>query len=246
LQIGLYSLNYNHSTFLKMNLKDESLYYLKRIFKHKDIKSKRDKVWCNQLYKHQCIFIHIPKTAGISVSVSLLGKSIGNMSALYYQALFGKEDFNNYFKFAFVRNPFTRLVSAYEFLKQGGGGPLDAKNVQIVQPYDTLEDFVINYLTPTTAKANRYFRPQYQFICDSDNRMLIDYIGRFESIEDDYEYIRKKIGSGEPLKKLNITPTSKRSVKEHYLNNVVLQKVIAIYKKDFEFFGYSKDVSDVV
>ncbi len=107
-----------------MNLKDESFYYLKRIFKSRSLKSKRNKAWVRQLDKHKCIFVHIPKTAGISVSVSLLGESIGNMSAMYYRALFGKEDFRLYFKFAFVRNPFTRLISAFEFLKKGGGGHL--------------------------------------------------------------------------------------------------------------------------
>lgn len=228
-----------------MNLKDESLYYLKRIFKRKTLKSKREKAWFNQLYKHKCIFVHIPKTAGISVSVSLLGKSIGNMSALYYLALFGKEDFNKYFKFAFVRNPFSRLVSAFEYLKAGGGGPLDVNEVQSVKPYKSLEDFVLNHLTPATAKSNRYFRPQHYFICDSDDKMLVDYLGRFETIEQDYEYIRNKIASGEPLKKLNITRANKRGVEEYYSNKEVLQKVIAIYDKDFDLFGYSKELSDI-
>jgi hypothetical protein len=229
-----------------MNLKDESLYYLKRIFKYKDIKSKREKVWCNQLYKHKCIFIHIPKTAGISVSVSLLGKGIGNMSALYYLTLFGKEDFNNYFKFTFVRNPYTRLVSAYEFLKAGGAGPVDAKNAQAVQPYSNLEDFVITYLTPSTAKVNRYFRPQNQFICDSDNRILVNYLGRFETIEEDYDYIRNKIGTGEPLQKLNVTKSKKDSMEHYYTSNDMIQKVISIYEKDFELLGYSKDLSAIL
>lgn len=228
-----------------MNLKDESLYYLKRVFKGKDLKSKRAKAWANQLDKHRCIFIHIPKTAGISVSVSLLGEIIGNMPALYYQTLFGKEDFSNYFKYAFVRNPFTRLISAYEFLKVGGYDEHDAKNAEVVKPYKSFEDFVINYLTPSTAKANRYFRPQHYFVCDSGDKILTDYLGRFETIEKDYEYIRKKIGWGEPLKKLNITQTNKRPATEYYSNKEVLKKVITIYDKDFELFGYSKELSDI-
>jgi len=229
-----------------MNLKDESLYYLKRIFKQRSIKHKRRKAWVNQLDKHQCIFIHITKTAGISVSVSLLGESIGNMPALYYQALFGKEDFNKYFKFAFVRNPFTRLISAYDFLKDGGGGPLDVDNIEVVKPYKSLEDFVMNYLTPSTAKANRYFRPQHYFICDSDDKIMTDYLGRFETLEKDYEYIRNKIGTGEPLKKLNITKSKRLPVEHYYTSKEMIQKVISIYEKDFELLGYSKELSDTI
>lgn len=229
-----------------MNLKDESLYYLKRIFNQRTLNAKRKKAWFNTLYKHQCIFIHITKTAGISISVSLLGKSIGNMSALYYQILFGKKDFNNYFKFAFVRNPFTRLISAYEFLKQGGGGPADAKIAQTVKPYKSLEDFVLNYLTPATAKTNRYFRPQHYFICDSDNRLLTDYLGRFETIEKDYEYISNKIGVGEPLQKLNVTKSKRLPYEQYYTSDAMIKKVISIYKKDFELLGYSKELSAVL
>lgn len=223
-----------------MNLKDESQYYLKRIFKHNTLKAKKKTAWYNQLNKHRCIFIHIPKTAGISVSVSLLEESIGNMSALYYQSLFGKEDFNKYFKFAFIRNPFTRLISAYEFVKEGGGGPVDLKIAEAVAPYKNLEDFVMHYLTPATAKANRYFRPQYCFICDSGDRLLTDYLGRFETIEKDYDYIRSKIHTGAPLKKLNVTKGKRLSIEQYFTTNAMIEKVISIYKKDFELLGYSK------
>ena len=229
-----------------MNLKDESLYYFRRILKRNTLKYKRKQEWSNQLYKHQCIFVHIPKTAGISVSVSLLNKSIGNMSALYYLALFGKEDFNSYFKFAFVRNPFTRLISAFEFLKGGGGGPADEKIAHTIKPYKSLEDFVMNYLTPATAKANRYFRPQHYFICDSDNRLLTDYLGRFETIEKDYEYIRNKIGTGEPLQKLNVTKSKRLSAAQYYTSDAMIQKVISIYEKDFELLGYSTNLSAIL
>ncbi len=228
-----------------MNLKDECVYYLKRIVKKRVINTKKEMDWFTQMDKHKCIFVHIPKTAGISVSVSLLGKSIGNMSALYDQVLFGKKDFASYFKFSFVRNPFTRLISAYEYLKTGGGGASDVTNCQAVIHSTSLEDFVLNYLTPSTTKSNRYFRSQHQFVCDSANKILIDYVGRFETIDENYEFIRHKIRVGKPLQKLNITHTQKQSVKEYYANEAVVNKVISTYKKDFELFGYSKNISDI-
>ncbi len=226
-----------------MNLKDEAFYYSVRIFKKKTLQFKREKEWYNQCHKHKCIFIHIPKTAGVSVSASLLGKGIANTPALYYKVLFGKEDFNNYFKFAFVRNPFTRLISAYEFLQSGGGGPYDEKIVSMIKPYKCFENFVTQYLNPTTIKTGRYFRPQHYFVCDSNNKMMINYVGRFEELEKDYEFIRTKIGTGEPLKKLNVTKNKKFSLEEYYSNSKIIQKVISIYNKDFELFGYSKEIS---
>ncbi len=118
-------------------------------------------------------------------------------------------------------------------------------NVKAVQPYDTLEDFVLQYLTPDTANTNRYFRPQHSFVCDSENRVLVDFIGRFESLHDDYETIRQKTGTGNPLKKLNVTQADIKPPEEYFANKEVLRKVITIYGEDFKLFGYSTAISEI-
>ena len=74
--------------------------------------------------KHKCIFIHVPKAAGSSVETSEIfedqriktGEYVGgHTTALEYRETYpGK--FKNYFKFAFVRNPYSRLVSAFSYL----------------------------------------------------------------------------------------------------------------------------------
>lgn len=223
---------------MALNLKDESIYYLKRMLTDSKLKSLRAKNAFHEFDKHRCIFIHIPKTAGISVARSLLQTRIGHLSALDFQAVMGKEDFKRYFKFAFVRNPFTRLVSAYEFMQAGGYGPVDQPIVEVVRRYKTLEEFVLGYLTPGAAKAIRHFRPQHYFICNSNQELMVDYLGRFEHLDQDYEYIRQKIGAGEPLKKLNTTKTKKNSLQEYFANQQVIDKVSTIYQKDFQLFNY--------
>lgn len=111
-----------------MNFTDELDYRLKRILRKRILEMRRRR--CD-FDKYKCIFIHVPKTAGVSVAKSLLGKPTVHWSALNCRLIFGKEDFNNYFKFSFVRNPFTRLISAYEFLRNGGYGPSDKMIVTI-------------------------------------------------------------------------------------------------------------------
>lgn len=67
------------------------------------------------------IFIHIPKVAGISL-IHALGfehEHRWHMPLKYYQHI-SEEKFEQYFKFAFVRNPWDRVFSAYQFLAQGG------------------------------------------------------------------------------------------------------------------------------
>ncbi|MFP4354891.1 MAG: sulfotransferase family 2 domain-containing protein [Phycisphaerae bacterium] len=80
--------------------------------------------------KYRCIFVHIPKAAGVSVCQTLFGNLAGGHDTIEkYQKVFSWSDYKRYFKFTFVRNPWDRLASAYRFLRKGGsrsgmrGGP---------------------------------------------------------------------------------------------------------------------------
>ena len=79
--------------------------------------------------KYKCIHIHIPKTAGTSITKALHGKDFvlfdtnkkiwrQHATALETREHYGKEKWDSYFKFSIVRNPFDRLVSAYNWLCQ--------------------------------------------------------------------------------------------------------------------------------
>ena len=53
--------------------------------------------------RHMCIFVHIPKTAGVSICRALFGNLAGgHASVSMYQIVFSKEEFDRYFKFTFV------------------------------------------------------------------------------------------------------------------------------------------------
>ena len=72
------------------------------------------------------IFVHIPKAGGVSVAISLYGNRAGSHTSVSgYQLVFSAAEFQSYFKFTFVRNPWDRLYSAYRFLSAGGMNDLD-------------------------------------------------------------------------------------------------------------------------
>ena len=81
----------------------------------------REGTLLNSFLRNKIIFIHVPKTAGVSIIRSLFGDVTleSHRNFQFYQKIFRK-DFENYFTFSFVRNPWDRLYSSYMFLKKGG------------------------------------------------------------------------------------------------------------------------------
>ncbi len=71
-------------------------------------------------YKHKAIFIHIPKVAGTSIANALFGESVGHRPLRRHVA-FCPELVEEYFKFTFVRNPYDRLFSAYNYFSSHVG-----------------------------------------------------------------------------------------------------------------------------
>ena len=71
----------------------------------------------NISYSSKFIFIHVPKNAGTSIHKSVgLDKSI-HVTLKQYIKLLGKEQYESMFSFAFVRNPFSRFISLYNYAR---------------------------------------------------------------------------------------------------------------------------------
>ncbi len=188
-------------------------------------------------FKTKTIFIHIPKTAGISVVLSLYGgkMSMSHTRLRMFRLLFTEEEFDSFYKFAFVRHPTDRLISAFHFLKGGGVTPYDRDFSEAqLAPYDDFSSFVRNWLTPANAYTYVHFVPQHDFVTIR-GKLGIDYVGRFETLADDYEHIRKTTGIGEPLEKYNARPPSKERLE---LAPDVRRIIEKVYEKDFELFDY--------
>ncbi len=187
----------------------------------------------------QSIFVHITKSAGTSVALSLFGKLPYHYRAWEYRVIFGRRRFNQYFKFAFVRNPWDRLYSAYSYLKGGGWNDDDrAWSQQHLADIDDFEQFVLEWLTPERLYAHIHFWPQSDFICDKHGKPLIDYLGYFEEIQDDFQVIAQKLGSDATLAHTN---KSKRAGYQQVYSEAAKQKVAQLYQADITHFGYRFD-----
>ncbi len=189
----------------------------------------------------QSIFVHIPKAAGISVGYSLYGRHTGNHTTVAeYQMAFSRNEFNTFFKFCFVRNPWDRLLSAYLFMKNGGRNKGDRKWAdENLTGFNSFNHFVLDWLNTENANSGIHFKPQNQFITTPNSLPpKVNFVGFFENIENDWEGIRKKMGVKSPLIFNNKTESKKKDYRSYY-NNKTIEIVASVYHDDIALFGYS-------
>ena len=188
--------------------------------------------------EYKCIFVHIPKTGGKSVSRAIFGNLGGGHNHIRkYKIVFGPYTFRKYYKFAFVRNPYSRLVSAYIFLSNGGDDKYDRDwaNEHIVH-YESFDNFVRNWINPANIFKKSHFKPQVHYICNDKLQVEVDYVGRFEELEKDFQHICGILNIERELPHYNSSNKTKRW-KEYY-NTETFAIVNEVYKEDFEVFNY--------
>lgn len=184
----------------------------------------------------RCIFIHIPKTAGTSVARTLFGRGSRHVPWFEYQRA-NPRKFRKYFKFAFVRNPWDRLVSTYFYLKSGGLNEMDrAWADEHLAGYESFEEFVMEWLTEERTWSWVHFKPQHYFICEDELRIQVDFVGRMERVNKDFQTVAHRLGCTRAL------ATGNRSRHRHYSAYYTAElrdKVAQVYAADIRLFGYS-------
>lgn len=193
--------------------------------------------------KNKCIFIHIPKTAGTSIGEALFGTGrTGHFEWIYYKEI-DSESFSNFFKFAFVRNPLDRVVSAYFYLCGGGKNASDAKWARRnLGRFKSFDHFVQEGLPHRSVQQWGHFKRQSDFICDG-NTIVVDAVGHVETIDSDFSKICTKIGINAELKVKN--RSIRKTYENYFKNSDTLEAAIEIYRKDIEIFGYEKSINSL-
>ena len=188
---------------------------------------------------HSCVFIHIPKSAGTSVAKSLFGELPYHYTATQLRVIFGTRTFKRYFKFAFVRNPWDRLYSAYSYLKGGGWNDQDLSwYIENLADIPDFNSFVMDWLTSKRLQSHIHLKPQSDFICDRHGIALLDFLGYFESIREDFASITEQLGMEKQLAHVN---SSKRKNYRDVYSPDAIEKVRELYENDIVQFGYDFD-----
>jgi hypothetical protein len=206
---------------------------------------------------HEYIYFRIPKAANSNIILTLHAatktnfiymKSLGtdNLKKSYTRpaevSANKLKEINNYFKFSVVRNPYTRVLSAYlDKIVRNRQQKVNVTSFLKCRFSDfiSLEKFIY-YLECGGVKDDVHWALQSEIIFIPIK--YIDFIGRVENLEEDMAFITKKIfGKEFPLQNFqNHHRTNSKSKIDRLLTDHLREKIYKIYENDFKLFKYSK------
>lgn len=185
------------------------------------------------------VFVHIPRNAGSSVRVALkpFGDDQWAGSRLRWHemlpALISRHpELKTHFKFAFVRNPWERVVSLFCYAKE-----TMAPTYPPFQAMESLETMLRQFdRTDSRLRMMHFIRPQCEYVCGEDGQWLTDFVGRYENLDADFAPACRRIGITAALPQIN---ASGRRGYARYYNSWCRDFVAARYARDIEEFGYA-------
>jgi hypothetical protein len=236
---------------------------------------------------HKCIFIHIPKTAGQSVERAFLDDlglgwstraplllrynenpelgppRLAHLTAREYvsKCYVPEDTFKEYYKFSVVRDPWSRTVSLYKYMRY----------------FVPFRRFILDILPRRLWNDEYWFvRPQVEFLQDDAAQTLVDDVLRFENLKNDFDRVRKMLGLAGELPRVNSSsktvsaPGPNRALRllarsvvsgnvdlarsaigrkqiysdwRQYYDAETRDKVAELYARDIEAFGYTFDAT---
>jgi hypothetical protein len=214
-------------------------------------------------YSHEFIFIHNIKVAGNSVKRALsecidtpylatkvhsLGRWIDmnrfyrtkffpermkilpkHLTALAVRDMLSKKTYESFYKFIFVRNPWDWQVSLFHYILDHPEHNLH----EMVSAMKGYEEFV-------HWRVGRKVKGQKRLITDENGNLIVDFVGRYERLADDFKHVCDTIGVDARLPHLN--KSDHRDYRSYY-NDEMIEMISNGYREDIEFFGYSFDNS---
>jgi hypothetical protein len=214
--------------------------------------------------------VHVPKTAGTSVTawfepalrwndLVLGGTEFGERIQDAYRDRFGLSKhmlargirnvvgeclWRDYFSFAFVRHPYPRLVSLYQWLQGAvAGAPADAPiwtwpHTQAFREASCFSDFV---------RDERFLkshagRPQADWVCDDSGTAIVDFVGRYESLAADIHTVADRVGLSDAGFGLENASKAHRPPGHAFKSPSDYEFVHDVYRRDFQMFDYDPDL----
>jgi chondroitin 4-sulfotransferase 11 len=212
------------------------------------------------LERYAAVYIEIPKVACTSIKTALaglLGVNLADTDGNPHEACwpqprvapaYSGPRFPGLFSFAFVRDPWDRLVSCY---RDKIRGEVDGYTFFTIRPgvanclarFDafvagmSFEDFVHAVAGIPDDDADPHFRSQHTFVCDDTGRLALDFIGRHERLADDLRSVERRLGL--PALDLPRLQAARTTIPYAAFYTAETARIVADrYTRDAALFGY--------
>ena len=162
---------------------------------------------------------------------------------------------NSYYKFAFVRHPFDRATSMYKFAQKKAeerkkllprnlwyvsppGRRTDPLHWTTVRAYQETDSFS-SFLRYPGVFEDRGMHPQIASLVGADGAMMVDFVGHFEQLDDDFKHVLDAIGlTGASLGRKNVSDNSRDKQRLSAEDQSLLAEH---FDADLKAFGYLAD-----
>lgn len=213
--------------------------------------------------RYRFLFVHIAKTAGTSVRAALervrrrdpyywlmfpchrlshlTGHRLGtkfprHAKAIAAKEMLPKEFYDSLFKFAFVRNPWDLQVSSFHHIRR--------ERPHYLQGRDDFESFLRWKLDPSRPyqyHIDTSIERQSDYVIDLHGNLILDFVGRYERLQDDFAEACRCIGIACPALPHRRQATDRERDYRAYYSAETAELVAAHFQPDIERFGYRFD-----
>ncbi|WP_139558774.1 sulfotransferase family 2 domain-containing protein [Methylotetracoccus oryzae] len=213
--------------------------------------------------RYRFLFVHIAKTGGTSVRDSLgwykwtdpyrfpqflcsklsglTGHRIGakfprHAKAIAAQEMLPREVYEQLFKFAFVRNPWDLQVSSYHHIRRERPDLMTG-----IPDFAAFLRWKFDPQRPPQYHADMSTVVQSDYLIDLHGSLIVDYVGRYEHLVEDFETACRKIGIRAPKLRHSRRATDRRRDYRAYFDDASAALIAEHYQADCERFGYRFD-----
>jgi len=202
-------------------------------------------------HKYKFVFICVPKTGStavrraldeysdISSSVDLSYTFHITTQELKQRFIDNGWDWDEYFKFGFVRNPWESQVSRWVYDNRVAQRELVPDSYTL---HESMNAYTLRcrkvfdeYPTFDLWVRERILRSS-QFICDEDGDVMLDFVGRQEQLQEGFDEVMKRIGL--PTKKLEMVNVYEHDHYSKYYNAETRELVAGRCAREIELFNY--------
>ena len=210
--------------------------------------------------KYNFLFVHIAKTGGTSVRAALqtlrwrdpwyypqflcsrlshlAGHRLGSKFPRHARIIAAREMlpeefFQQLFKFAMVRNPWDLQVSSYHHIRRERPHLLEH-----IKDFDQFIRWKLDPERPYQFHIDTSIQSQLDYLVDLHGKLLVDYIGRYESLQQDFAHICQVIGAPQLRLPHKRKASDRRQDFRSYYSDALAERVGDYFRRDIESLDY--------